>query len=108
MSFNKPKRPTHPITIPGIGDVMARGLLFTERETVVLEFGGAGNRMSFVLQILHRTIVDPETSEPIMTIEEWNEAAAADVDAAMDAFREGLKLSGLSTDDAPGDDLPKD
>lgn len=108
MAYNKPKRPLQPITIPGIGDVAVRGLLLTERESVVMQYGGVGQRMMFMLQMLQRTVVDPENGQPIMTIEEWDEAAAADVEAAQPAFMQALKLSGLSGGDVPADTEKKD
>lgn len=108
MAYNKPKRPLQPITIANVGDVAVRGLLMTEREDIVRKYGGDGQRMMFTLQVLHRTVVDPDTSEPIMTIEEWDEAAAADDAEALRVFSVALRLSGMSRDDAPGGEGPKD
>ena len=95
MAINKPKRPTVPMHAEGIGDVLVRGLLISEREPLLAKQKAEGKRMEFVIDVLSMCVLDPETNELAMSREEWDEAAAANFSIVLPLFREALNLSGL-------------
>jgi hypothetical protein len=99
MAVKKTKRRVEIHEIEGLGTVAVRGLLFSRKEEILVRQEETGSRTGFMLDVLAETILDSESNAPAMTRDEWDEAAAEDLEPVRKAFDIAMRLSGMATSD---------
>lgn len=89
-----PTLPKETVTLEGVGDVIVRGLLLSDRLQL---FGSNKDGRLRLSDLLAKTVTDAK-GEPIWDAEQWEVFGAANFKAALDVYQVARRLSGLDAE----------
>ncbi len=81
------------------GEVVVRGLLFSERLALFSRVGGDGKAYAEIPELLALTVLDADDA-PVFTAAEWEQFGAKHMEAMLRLFGIAKRLSGLDAEAA--------
>ncbi len=81
------------------GDVVVRGLLFSERLALFSRIGDDGKAFAEIPQLLAMTVIDAEDA-PVFSAAEWEQFGAKHMETLLHLFAVAKRLSGLDAEAA--------
>lgn len=90
-----PVLPKQVVDVPELGgEVIVRGLLLSDRVRIMNKAGAGGVMVS---DLLACTVVDA-ASDPIYTVQEWEQFGSANFGVCLELFKTSRSLSGLDAE----------
>ncbi len=95
-----PVLPKETVDVPELGgEVVVRGLLFSERLALFARVDEKGKAFADIPQLLAQTVIDGD-GEPVFTAEQWEAFGASHMEALLRVFAVARRLSGLDAEAA--------
>lgn len=95
-----PVLPKETVDVPELGgEVVVRGLLFSERLALFARVGDGGKAFAEIPELLALVVLDA-AGETVFTSAEWEQFGARNMDALLRLFAVAKRLSGLDMEAA--------